>query len=116
MKTIPLKLLSLLFLAGLLLHPSLSFKGAGDGLLLWFNVVFPTLFPFLVATSLVTALSYGRFSAWGTPAATRFSPGFYAATPSAPETPQISSRTGVSQRARAPIFCPSAPTRASCSS
>lgn len=56
MKTIPLKLLSLLFLAGLLLHPSLSFKGAGDGLLLWFNVVFPTLFPFLVATSLVTAM------------------------------------------------------------
>lgn len=56
MKTIPLKLLSLLFLAGLLLHPSLSFRGAGDGLLLWFNVVFPTLFPFLVATSLVTAM------------------------------------------------------------
>lgn len=50
-----LKLLSLALLPILLLNPSLSARGAADGLTLWFNVVFPTLFPFLFAMGLVTA-------------------------------------------------------------
>lgn len=39
----------------LLARPSLSFEGARNGLLLWFNVVFPTLFPFMVFSSLLVA-------------------------------------------------------------
>ncbi len=39
----------------LLVRPSLSFEGARNGLLLWFNVVLPTLFPFMVFSSLLVA-------------------------------------------------------------
>ena len=39
----------------LLLYPSLSFEGAKSGLLLWFNVVLPTLLPFMLCSSLLVA-------------------------------------------------------------
>lgn len=38
----------------LLAMPELSIRGAANGLLLWFNVVLPTLAPFMVCTQLVT--------------------------------------------------------------
>lgn len=51
------KLLSALFpaliLALLLSHPRLSADGAQKGLLLWFNTVFPTLFPFMLFSRLL---------------------------------------------------------------
>lgn len=40
----------------LLFFPSLSVKGACSGLLLWFNVVLPTLAPFIICTQMITAL------------------------------------------------------------
>lgn len=49
------KILSLCFLCGLLLFPAPSLAGAKSGLLLWFQVVLPTLAPFLIATQAVTA-------------------------------------------------------------
>lgn len=48
---IPVLLLGLLLSA-----PSVSIRGAADGLLLWFNIVLPTLSPFLICTQLVVAL------------------------------------------------------------
>ena len=40
----------------LLAFPSLSVKGAADGLLLWFHIVLPTLSPFIICTQMVVAL------------------------------------------------------------
>lgn len=40
----------------LLAFPALSVKGAANGLLLWFNVVLPTLSPFIICTQMVVAL------------------------------------------------------------
>lgn len=40
----------------LLAFPSLSVEGACRGLLLWFNVVLPTLAPFIICTQMITAL------------------------------------------------------------
>lgn len=40
----------------LLAYPALSVKGAANGLLLWFNVVLPTLSPFIICTQMVVAL------------------------------------------------------------
>lgn len=48
---IPVLLLGLLLSA-----PSVSIRGAADGLLLWFNIVLPTLSPFLICTQMVVAL------------------------------------------------------------
>ncbi len=45
-----LRLLPFCFLILLLLHPKTAFRGAETGLLLWFNILLPTLFPFLVVT------------------------------------------------------------------
>lgn len=42
-----------LILALLLSHPHLSAAGAQKGLLLWFNTVFPTLFPFMLFSRLL---------------------------------------------------------------
>lgn len=39
----------------LLLFPSLSFEGAKNGLLLWFQTVLPTLFPFMLCSSAIVA-------------------------------------------------------------
>lgn len=47
--------LPVLVLLLLLSHPSLSFSGAKNGLLLWFNVVLPTLLPFMLCSSLLVA-------------------------------------------------------------
>lgn len=128
MKTIPLKLLSLLFLAGLLLHPSLSFRGAGDGLLLWFNVVFPTLFPFLVATSLVTAMDavpllmrpfrliLRPVFGLGDAGCYTFLTGLLCGYPVGARNAANFVSDGRLTKSEGAIFCPSAPTRASCSS
>lgn len=40
----------------LLAFPSLSVKGAANGLLLWFDIVLPTLAPFIICTQMVVAL------------------------------------------------------------
>ncbi len=40
----------------LLAFPALSVKGAADGLLLWFNIILPTLSPFIICTQMVVAL------------------------------------------------------------
>ena len=49
--------LPVLVLLLLLSHPKLSFRGAQAGLLLWFNVVLPTLLPFMLCSSLL--ISWG---------------------------------------------------------
>lgn len=45
----------------LLLFPAVSIEGARQGLLLWSNVVLPTLAPFMICTQLVTLLDGIRF-------------------------------------------------------
>lgn len=53
--------LSFLFL---ILFPATAFDGAKNGLLLWFQIILPTLFPFLVVTNLMEQLlplRSGRF-------------------------------------------------------
>lgn len=49
-------IISVLFLA-MLISPKTVFTGAQDGLLLWFRIVFPTLFPFILISNLL--LEYG---------------------------------------------------------
>ncbi len=39
----------------LLTHPALSVSGAQNGLLLWFNIVLPTLLPFMLCSGLIVA-------------------------------------------------------------
>lgn len=51
-----LPLIPIAALCLLLFFPSLSVKGASGGLLLWFNVVLPTLAPFIICTQMITAL------------------------------------------------------------
>ncbi len=46
----------ILLLILLLAFPSQSVSGSRDGLLLWFNVVLPTLAPFIICTQMITAL------------------------------------------------------------
>lgn len=48
--------LPILLLFVLLSFPALSVRGAASGLLLWFNVVLPTLAPFMICTQMITAL------------------------------------------------------------
>lgn len=55
MKKSILPVIPVLILILLLLFPSLSFEGAKSGLLLWFNVVLPTLLPFMLCSSLLVA-------------------------------------------------------------
>ncbi len=47
-------MIPVLFLLLLLAFPSLSIAGAKQGLLLWSNVVLPTLAPFMICTQLIT--------------------------------------------------------------
>jgi len=54
-------LLTLLFLALLFMFPSLSVKGAKEGLLLWFNTIIPTLFPFILITNILRELDGIKF-------------------------------------------------------
>lgn len=53
--------LTLVFLALLFMFPSLSVKGAKEGLLLWFNTIIPTLFPFILITNLLRELDGIKF-------------------------------------------------------
>lgn len=53
MKRFPTELLFLVSFALMLFSPAAVFQGASDGLLLWFQILFPTLFPFLVITALL---------------------------------------------------------------
>ena len=50
------RLLAVLFLLFLILNPSLSAKGAADGLALWGNAVVPALLPFMIGTGVVVGL------------------------------------------------------------
>ncbi len=45
-------LITLIF-GAMLLSPKAVFNGASEGLLLWFQIVFPTLFPFMLITNLL---------------------------------------------------------------
>ena len=51
-----LSLLPLLFLTVILLYPSQARNGAASGLLLWFNVLLPTLLPFMILADLIRRL------------------------------------------------------------
>ena len=55
MKKILRSILPVLALLLLLSHPARSFAGAKNGLLLWFNVILPTLLPFMLCSSLLVA-------------------------------------------------------------
>lgn len=46
---------SVFFLVSLLFYPQLSFEGAKNGLILWYQTVVPTLFPFMLASRLAVA-------------------------------------------------------------
>lgn len=43
----------ILFLILLLSFPALAVEGAANGLLLWFNVILPTLAPFIICTQAI---------------------------------------------------------------
>lgn len=45
--------LCILTFAAMLAFPKAVFNGASEGLLLWFQIIFPTLFPFLLITNLL---------------------------------------------------------------
>jgi sporulation integral membrane protein YlbJ len=53
--------LMILILMLLLLFPKYSVQGAADGLTLWFNVVLPTLAPFMICTKLIAACGGVRY-------------------------------------------------------
>lgn len=54
-KSIP-GILSVLCLLMLLFHPELSLEGARQGILLWGNVVLPTLLPFMICSGVIVAM------------------------------------------------------------
>lgn len=58
MKKYPYTLLALIFISliALIAIPGICVKGAQNGILLWFNTVVPTLFPFFVVTRLIIEL------------------------------------------------------------
>ena len=45
--------LTVFLLLAMLVSPDIVFTGAADGLLLWFNTIFPTLFPFMFITAIL---------------------------------------------------------------
>ncbi len=47
--------MAVLLFVSMLLSPRAVFSGAEDGLLLWFQIVFPTLFPFMLVSSIMLA-------------------------------------------------------------
>lgn len=53
MKHLPAGIFVTALFAAMLIFPQAVFSGAEEGLLLWFQIIFPTLFPFLVVTSLL---------------------------------------------------------------
>lgn len=53
MKHFPAGIFVTALFAAMLIFPQAVFSGAEEGLLLWFRIIFPTLFPFLVVTSLL---------------------------------------------------------------
>lgn len=53
MKHFPAGIFVTALFAAMLIFPQAVFSGAEEGLLLWFQIIFPTLFPFLVVTSLL---------------------------------------------------------------
>lgn len=55
MKKSILPLIPIVILVFLLFFPSLAFEGAKSGLLLWFNVVLPTLLPFMLCSGLIVS-------------------------------------------------------------
>lgn len=54
-------LLSVVLLSLLICFPQLSIEGATTGLILWYQVLIPTLAPFLIATQMVVSLGGIRF-------------------------------------------------------
>lgn len=54
-------LLSVLLLSLLICFPKLSIEGATTGLLLWYQIIIPTLAPFLITTQMVVSLGGIRF-------------------------------------------------------
>ena len=63
MKHFPAGITVTALFAAMLLFPKAVFNGASEGLLLWFQIIFPTLFPFLVVTSLLMSTGGLRFVA-----------------------------------------------------
>lgn len=55
-----IKLSLLLFLALILIFPSLAFAGAKNGLLLWWDTLMPTLLPFMIVSGLIIRLRITR--------------------------------------------------------
>lgn len=53
MKHFPAGIFVTALFAAMLIFPQAVFSGAEEGLLLWFQIIFPTLFPFLVVSSLL---------------------------------------------------------------
>lgn len=50
-----------LFTAAVIIYPEESFKSALDGLTTWFNIVFPSLLPFLIGSELLVSLGVVSF-------------------------------------------------------
>lgn len=63
MKNLSSGLFVTVLFAAMLFSPKAVFNGASEGLLLWYEIIFPTLFPFLVVTSLLLAAGGLRFIA-----------------------------------------------------
>lgn len=56
MKKSVLPFLAVMILLLLLTHPALSFEGASQGLLLWYQTVVPTLLPFMICSNVIVSL------------------------------------------------------------
>ena len=63
MKHFPAGIAVTALFAAMLFFPKAVFNGASEGLLLWFQIIFPTLFPFLVITNLLMSSGGLRFIA-----------------------------------------------------
>ena len=46
-------IIAVILFAAMIFSPRAVFSGAEEGLLLWFQIVFPTLFPFMLISSLM---------------------------------------------------------------
>lgn len=52
-------------LVGIIKYPKLSLDSSYEGLLIWFNIIIPSLLPFFIVTEVLTAIGFvdlvGRF-------------------------------------------------------
>ena len=54
-------LIIIILLIGVILNPTLSLQGAKDGILIWINILLPSLLPFFIISEMLIGLGFVDF-------------------------------------------------------